>query len=154
MSDVVKGSPLIDDLSEIIHKMMAHRPKDRIAVEGVREQMDRLLFKHALELKKIPTYREPTYLKVAGMREHWERKVAFAQELHKNCIKTIFSTIFQSQEFPELSPNVQKIVFTCPGCNKKLHVYRHMDGKKGKCPGCSKAIIIKIEQKRNRAKEE
>lgn len=144
VSDTVQGNPLITALSDIVSLMMAHEPQHRIGVDEARDKLDRLFYEQALELKKVPQYPKPPLGQKSELEESWQRKVAFAQDLHRNCLETIFNTIFQSQEMPELSQDVQKIVFHCPRCDKKLHVYRHMDGKKGKCPGCAKSIIIQI----------
>lgn len=144
VSDFVKGQPVVDALGNLIYEMMAHEPEKRIDADMARERLGQILFDHALELKKKPRFTPPAAVQTRAHQERWAVKVAFAEELHQKCVDTIFSTIFQSRQQPALRKDLEKIVFQCRGCGKKLHVYRHMHGKKGNCPGCGKRILIQL----------
>jgi serine/threonine protein kinase len=148
VEDVVKGKPVINALSEVIHRMMAYDPVGRIEIDEVREEMDRILFEHALELKEMPKYEKPDHVQNQEQEERWARRVALAEELHHNCLNIIFSTIFKNQDLPALRKDIDKIVFKCPHCGKKLHMYRYMDGKKGTCPRCQRHILVKLGQEK------
>lgn len=144
VSEIIKGKPVVDALSLLIKQMMTHNPDERISADAASEELDRILFEHALELKQSPTYEKPDHVQNEEQEERWKRKVAFAVELHQRCMNVIFSTLFHNQDLPPLSKDLEKIVFVCPRCHKKLHIYKHMDGKKGVCPKCHKSIIVKL----------
>ena len=95
VSEIIKGDSFLQEESEVIHKMMAYDPEERMSIDQVREEMDRILFQYALELKHPPAYEKTSYVQTPEQEERWKRKVEFAQELHRNSTETIFSTIFQ-----------------------------------------------------------
>ena len=137
VADVIKGNPLVDELSVIIRQMMAHQPEKRIAVEKVSQELQRLFNVYNKELGAKPVYKKPLCLNTLEHEQHWKRKVIFAEELHQKAYDLI------CQEMAKDAPT-EKLIFYCPRCGKKLHVYRQMDGKSGKCPGCAKKILVRL----------
>lgn len=144
VSDHVKGNPLVDALSKLILKMMLQNQEQRIDIDEAREELDRILFEHTLELRTLPAYPTPAGLETESEMEKRKHRIALAEELHSKCVNLIFSTIFHNQPLPSLGKELEKIVFSCPHCGKKLHLYRHMDGKRGVCPKCRKGMLVKL----------
>ena len=137
VADVIKGNPLVDELSDLIREMMAHQPEKRLAIEQVYQELQRLYGVYKEELAKNPVYQQPSYLCTSEHEQSWKRKVTFAEELHHKACSLL------AEEMGKTGGG-DKLIFHCPRCGKKLHVYRQMDGKRGRCPGCSKKIIVKL----------
>ncbi len=117
VSDHLKPTPLIEDLSNLIQAMRAHQPEERFNIDEAKKQLQDIIQKHSIELKKPISLDDP-----------------LANKFHQRALFKLFP----------LKPN-QKIVFHCRHCRKKLHIYQHMDNQKGKCPGCKKDIWVKIQ---------
>ena len=89
VTDLVSATPVVAAMSEIIAAMMQHRPEDRMEVDDIREHLERMLFEHAEELREVASYKPPQQFPSAAKERQWQHKVAFAQQLHKNCMGTI-----------------------------------------------------------------
>ncbi|BBM81888.1 protein kinase domain-containing protein [Candidatus Uabimicrobium amorphum] len=92
VNDFIKGQPLIDEMSDLIHEMITFEYENRIEIDEVRERMDQILFSHALELRKQPNYVMPPEFTHPEDIAWWEDSVKFAKKIHSTCMETIFNS--------------------------------------------------------------
>lgn len=142
VTDVIEPAPIISELSELIHKMMQYESTDRINIDIIKIELDSIFKKYSEQLKKAPEFRQPENIETDEEKEIWEKKVAFAKKFHNICVVNNFDNFFKSVSHPV--GKKEKIVFHCPRCQKKLHIFASMDGKEGKCPSCKKNILVKL----------
>lgn len=93
VNDIIKGNPLIDEISDLIYKMITFNHEKRIDIDEVRDHMDQILFSQVLELKKQPEYTMPPEYQHPEDQKYWNESVAFAKKLHSICMANIFDSI-------------------------------------------------------------
>ena len=132
------ASSLLASISNLIAAMMDNDPESRISIEKVQRTLDNILCQYIDDLTTPPHYEIPEEAANSQEYEELQRRIMFARKMHKQCLRVLRSYL------EDLAPREQKIIFVCPQCGKKLHIYSHMVGKAGNCPQCHHPIIVKL----------
>ncbi len=136
--DSVKETPATKAMSDLIFDMMKPSVDERVDIEEVCHCLDQILLDYVEELTGETSYDSSDSQE--DEIENFSEKIAFAQSMHLKCLKTLRTYIHQILP----TKKREKIRFTCPRCNKMLHIYENMNGKKGTCPHCKHPIIVKL----------
>ncbi len=135
IKDALPASPLIEELSELVSEMMTNDPHSRIPIESVKTRLEEILVKYKKELAQEPDDKIPEDINDVEAIQEYQNKIQFARKMHRKCLSIL----------PGLKDIAhEKFMFTCPQCRKKLHIYKSMAGKQGKCPKCNYPIIVQL----------
>ncbi|NUM36444.1 MAG: protein kinase [Candidatus Brocadiae bacterium] len=137
IKDALPCDPLIEELSELISGMMINDPQSRTPIEEVKHKLNEIIIKYQAELSQEPEERIPDELEEMEAIQEYQNKIQFARKIHRKCLNILPALRGIAQE---------KFMFTCPQCRKKLHIYKSMAGKQGKCPKCKYPIMVQLPQ--------
>ena len=90
LKDYVASTPIIDILDNLISQMMQHLPENRISINDVYSSLHHILCNYEPELKKMTTF-VPKMALNEKQQKRWDKKVQFAEKLHKLCMNAVFS---------------------------------------------------------------
>ncbi len=161
VSDYIKNSSAMDAISDVIYSMMKNNPEQRINIEDVQKQLEKIILEHFEEMKEDLQYALPEQIKSEAKIKRWGEKVALAQRMHSTCLAHLEELYQQAkeeqshrlkmdQEVPEVIylwwdklATSQTFRFRCPKCTKKLVMPASIAGKTIRCPSCHKRLVTK-----------
>jgi len=141
VADSVPHTPFTLSLSDLVAAMMENSAQERITIEKIHDQLKAMFSEFLAEIKKEPEFPPCEAQADSKACDEYEKQIAFAKKMHKKSLR-----ILQKYCVPKkpINSEEQKFIFFCPKCHKKLHIFKRMAGKEGRCPNCHYIIIVQL----------